>query len=87
MATMEVRVVSPKEQLFAGEASEVYARALEEGELGILPGHQPVVIALAPAQVRVKTADGREERFEVSGGFLEYSGNHLTVLVNQDPAS
>ena len=83
MATMEVKVVSPSEQLFDGEATEVYARALEEGELGILPGHQPVVIALAAAPVRVKTADGREESFNISGGFLEYSDNHMTVLVNE----
>ena len=83
MATMEVRVVSPVAELFHGDASEVYARALEEGELGILPGHQPVVIALAAAPVRVKAADGQQHAFEISGGFLEYSDNHLTVLVNE----
>lgn len=83
MATMEVTVVSPQERLFEGEATEVYARALEEGEIGILPGHQPVVIALAPTQVRVKTPDGQTHAFDVEGGFLEYSGNHMTVLVNE----
>ena len=83
MATMDVKVVSPQEQLFAGDATEVYARALEEGELGILPGHQPVVIALAAAPVRVKTPDGQVHAFEISGGFLEYSDNHMTVLVNE----
>ena len=45
MATMQVEVVSAEKQLFSGEAKELYARALD-GEIGIMPGHQPAVIAL-----------------------------------------
>lgn len=78
MATMQVDVVSAEEQLFSGEASEVYARSLE-GEIGILPGHQPVLLMLADAPVRVKSAGG-EQTFNISGGFLEFRDNHLIVL-------
>lgn len=82
MATMQVDVVAPDRGLFSGEASEVYARS-QDGELGILPGHQPALLALAPgAPVRVRTADGREESFALTGGFLEFRDNRLTVLAD-----
>ena len=80
MATMQVDVVSAEAELFSGEASEVYARSLD-GEIGILPGHQPALLLLAPGSpVRVKTADGSEQSFDLGGGFLEFRDNHLIVL-------
>ncbi|HVM18753.1 MAG TPA: hypothetical protein VM307_02210 [Egibacteraceae bacterium] len=80
MATMQVDVVSAEEQLFSGEASEFYARSLE-GEIGILPGHQPILLMLQPGSaVRVKTAGGQESFDVPSGGFLEFRDNHLIVL-------
>lgn len=81
MAVLQVDIVSPEEELFSGEASEVYARSLE-GEIGLLPGHQPALLALADAPVRVKTPDGQERSFAVHGGFLELRENRLTVLAN-----
>lgn len=80
MATMTVNVVSPEARLFSGEATEVYARSLD-GEIGILPGHQPALLALADAPVRVKTAEGTHE-FNVHGGFLSFRDNVLTVLAD-----
>ncbi len=80
-ATMQVEVVSPEARLYSGDATEVYARSLD-GEIGILAGHQPVLLALAEAPVRVKTADGAEHRFEVTGGFLQFKDNRLTVLAD-----
>lgn len=79
MATMKVDVVSAEAELFSGEASEVYARSTE-GEIGILPGHQPVLLLLEKAPVRVRTQGGGEESFEIAGGFLEFRNNHLIVL-------
>jgi F-type H+-transporting ATPase subunit epsilon len=81
MATMQVDVVSAEAQLYSGEANEVYARSTE-GEIGILPGHQPILLALGDAPVRVKTVEGREVRIEVHRGFLEFRDNHLTVLAD-----
>jgi F-type H+-transporting ATPase subunit epsilon len=81
MATMQVAVVSAERELYSGEASEVYARSLE-GEIGILPGHQPALLALAPAPVRVKTPEGDEIVIAVHNGFLEFRENHLTVLAD-----
>ncbi|MBA2528773.1 MAG: F0F1 ATP synthase subunit epsilon [Euzebyales bacterium] len=80
---MEVSIVTPETELFSGEASQVYARSVE-GELGILPGHQPILVALAEdAQVRVTDAGGAERAFDVSGGFLQFRDGRLTVLADE----
>ncbi len=81
MATMQVEVVSAEKQLFSGEASEVYARSLD-GEIGILPGHQPALLALDIAPVKIKMSDGTEERVAVHNGFLYFRDNRLVILAD-----
>jgi F-type H+-transporting ATPase subunit epsilon len=81
MATMRVEVVSPERALFAGEATEVYARSMD-GEIGILAGHQPALLLLDVAPLKVRADDGREHVFAVHSGFLEFSDNRLTVLAD-----
>ena len=51
------------------------------GELGILPHHAPLITALQPGELRVKTAGG-EDDFFVSGGFLEIHSDQVTVLAD-----
>jgi F-type H+-transporting ATPase subunit epsilon len=75
---MEVQVLSPERVLFSGEASEVYARSME-GQIGILPGHEPALLQLDIAPVKVKTGGG-ERVFAVYGGFLELREDRLVVL-------
>ena len=82
MATMQVEVVSAERRLFQGEATEVYARSLD-GEIGILPGHQPALLALDVAPVRIVTEDGHTETVAVHQGFLYFRDNRLVVLANQ----
>jgi F-type H+-transporting ATPase subunit epsilon len=81
MATMQVDVVSAERALYSGQASAVYARSLE-GEIGILPGHQPALLALGESPVRVLTTEGDEVVVAVHNGFLEFSENQLTVLAD-----
>jgi F-type H+-transporting ATPase subunit epsilon len=81
MATMTVEVVSAERALLSVEAEEVYARTLE-GEIGILPGHQPALLALDIGVVRVKTSDGGEEQVAVHHGFLYFRNNELVVLAD-----
>ena len=81
MATMQVEVVSAEKSLFSGEATEVYARSLD-GEIGILPGHQPALLALDIAPVKIKLADGGEERVAVHNGFLYFRNNQLVILAD-----
>src|SRR5680860_996400 len=65
MAVMRVAIVTPQERLYDGEANEVYARSVE-GEIGILPGHQPALLQLADAPVRVKGAVGEHGELVVA---------------------
>jgi len=81
MATMQVDIVSAERSLFSGEATEVYART-PDGEIGILPGHQPCLLALEVAPLRVKTVDGEEIVLAVHSGFLEFRDNHMSVLAD-----
>lgn len=81
MATMQVEVVSAEKRLFSGEATAVYARSMD-GEIGILPGHQPALLALDVAPVKVELEGGEVERFAVHNGFLFYHEGHLRILAD-----
>jgi F-type H+-transporting ATPase subunit epsilon len=68
VATLRVAVVSPEREVFTGDADMVVARG-REGDVGILPGHAPMLVELAIAPVRIR--EGRDERkILVDGGFL-----------------
>jgi F-type H+-transporting ATPase subunit epsilon len=80
MATMHVELVSVERALWSGDANAVYARTLE-GELGILPGHTPLLGALAPGWiVRIDRVDEDELRVAVHGGFLSVRKDGVSVL-------
>ncbi len=78
--TLQVDLVAVEEKVWSGEAEMLVARTTE-GELGVLPGHAPLLGQLAnPGQVRVKLAGGKELAYEVSGGFLSVTAQGVTVL-------
>jgi F-type H+-transporting ATPase subunit epsilon len=80
MATMHVELVSVERALWSGDATAVYARTTE-GELGILPGHIPLLGALAPGWVvRIDRADEGELKVAVHGGFLSVREDGVSVL-------
>ena len=79
MSTIQVDVVSAEEAIFSGEATFV-ALPGEAGELGIMPGHTPLITRIKPGSVRVKLTDGSEEFIFVAGGVLEVQPKHVTVL-------
>ncbi len=81
MATIHVDVVSAEGSIFAGEAKFV-ALPGEAGELGILPGHTPLITRIKPGAVRIESADGNEEFVFVAGGILEIQPNLVTVLAD-----
>lgn len=82
MATLHVNVVSAEEQIFSGEAKFV-ALPGENGELGILPKHTPLITRIKPGAVRIKRADNDEEEFVfVAGGLLEVQPGVVTVLAD-----
>jgi F-type H+-transporting ATPase subunit epsilon len=82
MATLHVDVVSAEESIFSGEAKFV-ALPGENGELGILPRHTPLITRIRPGAVRIEKADGSGEEFVfVAGGILEVQPGTVTVLAD-----
>ncbi|MFH0341579.1 MAG: F0F1 ATP synthase subunit epsilon [Chromatiales bacterium] len=77
--TIHVDIVSAEAEIYSGQAEMVFAPALM-GEVGIAPGHTPMLTRLKPGEVRLKLADGSEEAFYVSGGMLEVQPRMVTVL-------
>lgn len=78
--TVHCDIVSAEKQLFSGPVELVAASGIE-GDLGITPGHTPLLTWLKPGPVRLKTPKG-EEVFYVSGGFLEVQPQVVTVLAD-----
>ena len=81
MATIKVDVVSAEEEIFSGQAKFV-ALPGEAGELGILPGHTPLITRIRPGAVRIEVEDGEEEFVFVAGGILEVQPGAVTVLAD-----
>ena len=81
MATIHVDVVSAESSIYSGEAKFV-ALPGESGELGILPGHTPLITRIRPGSVRIEKPDGEEEFVFVAGGILEIQPNSVTVLAD-----
>ncbi len=82
MATIHVDVVSAEANIFSGEATFV-ALPGENGELGILPRHTPLITRIKAGAVRIKRADNGEEEFVfVAGGVLEVQPGCITVLAD-----
>lgn len=81
MAVMQCDVVSVKESIYSGAVSMLIARGAG-GELGILPGHAPLVTLLQPGPIRVQLENGTEEVIYVSGGVLEVQPHVVTVLAD-----
>ncbi len=80
--TMRVEVVSAEEEIFSGEA-EFVALPGESGELGILPGHTPLITRIRPGAVRIKIAGQAEDEFVfVAGGILEVQPDSVMVLAD-----
>ncbi|WP_296402704.1 F0F1 ATP synthase subunit epsilon [Psychrobacter sp.] len=81
MATLQCRVVSAREEIYAGEISMLIATG-SEGEVGILAGHTPLITLLKPGSMRIQLPDGSEEVIYVSGGVLEVQPKLITVLAD-----
>ena len=79
--TIHVDVVSAEEMIFSGLAQFVVLPG-EAGELGIMPGHMPLMTRIKPGAVRVQTQEGKEELIFVAGGLLEVQPGLVTVLAD-----
>ena len=81
VSTIHVDIVSPEGQMFAGDATMVFAPGIE-GEIGIAPRHAPLLTMLTAGVVRVQTEGHDEQTFYVGGGALEIQPHAVSVLAD-----
>ncbi len=79
--TFHCDIVSAEREIFSGRATQLIATGTI-GELGILPGHAPLLTGIRPGPVRLKMDNGEEEVFFASGGFLEVQPGVVTILAD-----
>jgi F-type H+-transporting ATPase subunit epsilon len=76
---MQVEVVSADRVVWSGESSNIIAKTVE-GEIGILPGHEPVLGVLVPSAVVIFDEGGGREVVAVDGGFISVSQGRVSIL-------
>ncbi|MDC1145083.1 F0F1 ATP synthase subunit epsilon [Porticoccaceae bacterium] len=79
--TVHCDIVSADEALFSGLVEMVVATG-SLGELGVTPGHAPLLSDLRPGPVRLIKEDGEEEIYYLSGGYLEVQPNSISILAD-----
>jgi F-type H+-transporting ATPase subunit epsilon len=79
--TIHVDIVSAEGEIYAGEATMVFAPA-SGGEIGIAPRHAPLLTTMKAGEVRVQDLSGEEHLFWVGGGALEVQPHKVTVLAD-----
>jgi F-type H+-transporting ATPase subunit epsilon len=75
---LSVALITPESTVYEGDADMVVVPAWD-GEVGILRGHAPMMALLGEGEMRV-TRDGSEERFYVSGGFMQVADDVVSVM-------
>jgi F-type H+-transporting ATPase subunit epsilon len=79
MAELTVAVVSAERRIWSGAATRVVAKT-PDGEIGILPGHEPVLALLMDSPVRIDTTDGTKVVVAAHGGFFSVDSNNVSII-------
>ena len=82
MATFQLELVSP-EKLLLSRAVEMAVLPAAEGEMGVLPGHAPMIVALRGGVISVTEGGQVTDRLFVAGGFAEVTPDRCTVLADE----
>ena len=80
-STVFCSIVSAEEEIFSGQVEMVVASGTI-GELGIMPGHTPLLTGVRPGPVRLILEGGEEEIYFASGGYLEVQPTSITILAD-----
>lgn len=75
-------LVSP-EKLLVSEDVDMVVIPAAEGDLGVLPGHAPVIANVRAGTICVFSGDEVAQRLFVAGGFLEVTAERCTVLAEE----
>jgi F-type H+-transporting ATPase subunit epsilon len=79
VSVLRVEVVAAEGIAWEGEALSVIARTTE-GDIGVLPNHEPMLATLVPCAAEVLTADGNREVVVIEGGFISVADNRVSML-------
>jgi F-type H+-transporting ATPase subunit epsilon len=80
--TFQLELVSP-ERLLLSRQVEMAVIPSAEGEMGVLPGHAPMIVALRGGVISVRENGAESERLFVAGGFAEVLPDRVTVLADE----
>jgi F-type H+-transporting ATPase subunit epsilon len=80
-STVHCSIVSAEREIFFGAVEMVVASGTD-GELGIFPGHTPLLTGVKPGPIRLRLEGGAEEVFFASGGYIEVQPNAITILAD-----
>ena len=86
MSKLQVELVAADRKVWEGEAKQVSARTVE-GDLGILPGHAPLLGILVSGEVRIESTSGQTHKATVDGGFLSVEHDRVTIVAEAVDAS
>jgi F-type H+-transporting ATPase subunit epsilon len=79
MATLRVELVAADQAVWTGEAKMVIAKTVE-GEIGLLPGHEPMLAILGAGEVRITLDDGNVIKANAEDGFLSVENNVVAIV-------
>jgi F-type H+-transporting ATPase subunit epsilon len=79
MATLRVELVAADRAVWSGEAKMVVAKTVE-GEIGLLPGHEPILAILGDGEVRITLEDGAPIKANAADGFLSMEHDVVTIV-------
>ena len=82
LGTVDFELVSPA-QLLASEPVDMVVVPGSEGDIGVLPGHSPLIASLRPGVIEIYKTGSMKDRIFVGGGFAEVSAERCTVLAEE----
>jgi F-type H+-transporting ATPase subunit epsilon len=80
-AELEVEIVAADHFVWSGQATMVKART-SDGEIGILPGHSPVLAILAAGELAIEPVSGDRINVNVDGGFFSVDSNRVVIVAD-----
>jgi F-type H+-transporting ATPase subunit epsilon len=86
VSSLKVEMVAADRKVWEGEAKFVRARSIS-GELGILPGHTPLLGLLVEGEVAIESVDGERSTVMVNGGFISVDSDVVTIVAEHVDAS
>jgi F-type H+-transporting ATPase subunit epsilon len=78
---LSVEIVTPENRVYQNPQVSSVVLPTANGEVGILPGHQPLLTILAPGELQV-VVDGKVEQLAIDKGFAEVLGDKISVLTH-----